>query len=121
MYHASGYAAQGVITFGPFRLSAAERLIERSGEPLQLGGRAMDILIALVDRAGEVVTQRELIDRVWSNVNVDDSNLRYHVAALRRALGDGQDGARYVINVPGRGYCFVGSTARSPAGESAPA
>jgi predicted ATPase/DNA-binding winged helix-turn-helix (wHTH) protein len=109
------------VAFGPFRLSAAERLIERSGEPLQLGGRAMDILIALVDRAGEVVTQRELIDRVWSNVNVDDSNLRYHVAALRRALGDGQDGARYVINVPGRGYCFVGSTARSPAGESAPA
>jgi predicted ATPase/DNA-binding winged helix-turn-helix (wHTH) protein len=110
------------IAFGPFRLCAAERLIERSGEPLALGGRAMDILIALVERAGEVVSQRELIDRVWSNVTVDDSNLRYHVAALRRALGDGQDGARYVINVPGRGYCFVGSTtAQSPAGEPAPA
>jgi predicted ATPase/DNA-binding winged helix-turn-helix (wHTH) protein len=108
------------VAFGPFRLSAAERLIERSGEPMQLGGRAMDILIALVERAGEVVSQRELIDRVWSNVTVDDSNLRYHVAALRRALGDGQDGARYVINVPGRGYSFVASITRSPDGESAP-
>src|SRR5260370_40347401 len=101
---APSHAAQGAIAFGPFRLSAAERLIERSGEPLQLGGRAMDILIALVERAGDVVSQRELIDCVWPNATVEDSNLRFHVAALRRALGDGQDGARYVINVPGRGY-----------------
>src|SRR3981081_4566794 len=91
-------AAQGVIACGPFRLSAAERLIERSGAPLELGGRAMDILIALVERAGDVVSQRDLIDRVWPNVTVDDSNLRYHVGALRRALRDGRDGARYVIN-----------------------
>jgi predicted ATPase/DNA-binding winged helix-turn-helix (wHTH) protein len=109
------------ITFGPFRLCAAERLIERSGEPLQLGGRAMDILIALVERAGEVVSHRELINRIWSNVTADDGNLRFHVGALRRALGDGRDGARYVVNIPGRGYSFVGSTARSQAGESAPA
>jgi DNA-binding response OmpR family regulator len=94
------------VTFGPFRLSAAERLIERSGEPLQLGGRAMDILIALVERAGEVVSQRELINRVWSNVTGDDGNLRFHVGALRRALGDGRDGARYVVNVPGARLLF---------------
>ncbi|MEA2727363.1 MAG: hypothetical protein QOF70_1838 [Acetobacteraceae bacterium] len=118
---APGQTEQGEIAFGPFRLSATERLLERSGEPLRLGGRAMDILIALVERAGDVVSQRELIDRVWPNVTVDDSNLRSHVAALRRALGDGQDGARYVINVPGRGYCFVGPTTRSPVGESTPA
>src|SRR5713226_4941166 len=92
MPSAPGHPAQGVIAFGPFRLSAAERLIERSGEPLQLGGRAMDILIALVERAGDVVSQRDLIDRVWPNLTVDDSNLRSHVVVLRRALGDGQDG-----------------------------
>jgi DNA-binding winged helix-turn-helix (wHTH) protein len=92
-----GHTAQDVVAFGPFRLSASERPIERSGEPLELGGRAMDILIALVERAGDVVSQRELIDGVWPNVTVDDSNLRSHVVALRRALGDGQDGARYVI------------------------
>jgi predicted ATPase/DNA-binding winged helix-turn-helix (wHTH) protein len=96
----------------------AKRLIERSGQPLQLGGRAMDILIALVERAGDVISQRELIKRVWPNVTVDDSNLRSHITALRRALGDGQGGARYVINVPGRGYCFVDGTVRSSINES---
>src|SRR5579859_7269817 len=118
---AHAHAAQGVVTFGPFRLFVAERRIERSGEPLELGGRAMDILIALVERAGDVVSQRELIDRVWPNVTVDDSNLRSHVSALRRVLGDGRDGARYVINIPGRGYCFVSPTMRSPGAAAAPA
>jgi predicted ATPase/DNA-binding winged helix-turn-helix (wHTH) protein len=93
--------------FGAFRLSPDQRLVEKSGAPLLLGGRALDILIALVERAGEVVSQRELIDIVWPHVNVDDGNLRYHVATLRKALDDGLDGARYIINVPGRGYCFV--------------
>jgi predicted ATPase/DNA-binding winged helix-turn-helix (wHTH) protein len=121
MLIAPGRIAQGAIAFGPFRLCAAERLIERSGEPVELGSRAMDILIALVERAGEVVSQRDLIDRVWPNVTVDDSNLRTHVVALRRALRDGQDGARYVINVPGRGYCFVCLLERSPSNGSLPA
>jgi predicted ATPase/DNA-binding winged helix-turn-helix (wHTH) protein len=120
MHNGTDYAAQGVITFGPFRLSVAERLIERSGEPLELGGRAMDVLIALVERAGEVVSQRDLIDRAWPNVTVDDSNLRCHVGVLRRALCDGQDGARYVINVPGRGYCFVSPTTRAPTNKATP-
>jgi predicted ATPase/DNA-binding winged helix-turn-helix (wHTH) protein len=109
-----------MVAFGPFRLFAAERLIERSGEPLELGGRALDILIALVERAGDVVSQRDLIDRVWPNVTVTDSSLRSHVVALRRALRDGQDGARYVVNVPGRGYCFVCPVQRSPSAEAAP-
>ncbi len=113
-------ALQGVVAFGPFRLSAAERLIERHGEPLRLGGRAMDILIALVERAGDVVSRRELIDRVWPNVTVDDSSLRFHMAMLRKCLGDGQQGARYVLNVPGRGYCFVSPTTRSPPTATAP-
>jgi predicted ATPase/DNA-binding winged helix-turn-helix (wHTH) protein len=121
MHNAPGYVAQGAITFGPFRLFVAERLIERSGEPLEFGARAMDILIALVERAGELVSQRELIDRVWPNVTVDDSNLRSQVMALRRTLGDGQNGARYVINVPSRGYCFVSPTTRSPANGATPA
>src|SRR3979409_694483 len=120
MLSAPDHTAQGAIAFGPFRLFTAERLIERSGEPLELGGRAMDILIALVERAGDVVSQRDLIDHVWPNVQIHDSHLRYHVGALRKALRDGQDGARYVINVPGRGYCFVGPTTRSPTNEATP-
>ncbi len=102
-----------VASFGPFRLFAAERLLEKSNEPLHLGGRALDILITLVERAGEVVTRKELISRVWPDVIVEEANLRVHVAGLRKALGDGHDGARYVANVPGRGYCFVAPVTRS--------
>ena len=63
-----------VASFGPFRLFMTERLLEKAGEPLELGSRALDILIALVERAGEVVTRKELISRVWPDVIVDDAN-----------------------------------------------
>jgi predicted ATPase/DNA-binding winged helix-turn-helix (wHTH) protein len=109
-----------VASFGPFRLFAAERLVEKADEPLQLGGRALDILITLVERAGEVVTRKELISRVWPDVTVEEANLRVHVAGLRKALGDGRDGARYVANVSGRGYCFVAPVTRSPSQRSLP-
>jgi predicted ATPase/DNA-binding winged helix-turn-helix (wHTH) protein len=77
-----------------------------------LGSRALDILIVLVEHAGEVVSKKDLISRVWPDVMVDESGLRVHVAGLRKALGEGQAGARYVTNVPGRGYCFVAPIAR---------
>jgi predicted ATPase/DNA-binding winged helix-turn-helix (wHTH) protein len=98
---------RGVISFGPFRLFVAERQIKKGDEPLQLGGRALDTLIALVERAGEVVTQRELISRIWPDVTVEEANLRVHIANLRRVLEDGREGARYIATVPGRGYSFV--------------
>src|SRR5580700_2747562 len=87
-----------VFSFGPFNLFAAERLLKKADEPIALGGRAIDLLIALVEQAGKVVTQRELISRVWPDVTVEDANLRFHIAALRKALGDGRDGSRYVSN-----------------------
>jgi predicted ATPase/DNA-binding winged helix-turn-helix (wHTH) protein len=102
------------IRFGPFSLSPAERRFEREGEGLTIGGRALDLLIVLVERAGEVVCHRELINRVWQDVIVDDSSLRVQVATLRKALGDGQSGARYITNVPGRGYAFVAPIAYDP-------
>jgi predicted ATPase/DNA-binding winged helix-turn-helix (wHTH) protein len=104
-----------VFSFGPFSLFAGERVLKKADEPIALGGRAIDILIALVEQAGEVVAQRELISRVWPDVTVEDANLRFHIAALRKALGDGRDGSRYVSNVVGRGYCFVASVTRSSA------
>src|SRR6202048_5126594 len=97
-----------LLSFGPFSLLTAERLLKKADESMPLGSRALDILIALVERAGEVVAHRELISTVWPGVTVEDVNLRAQIAALRKALGDGQDGARYVSNVAGRGYCFVG-------------
>ena len=83
-----------VVSFGPFRLFAVERQLKKGNEALQLGSRALDTLIALVERAGEVVTQRELISHVWPDVAVEEANLRVHVASLRKALGDGREGAR---------------------------
>src|ERR1700722_16319116 len=108
-----------VLSFGPFSLFAAERLLKKAEEPIPLGGRALDILIALAKRAGEVVTHKELISTVWPDVTVEEANLRFQMAALRKALGDGRDGARYVSNVAGRGYCFVASITRSAAAQTA--
>src|SRR6202453_2713565 len=107
-------------SFGQFSLFAAERLLKKTDEPIPLGGRALDVLIALVERAGEVVTRKELISSVWPDVTVEDANLRAHIAALRKALGDGRDGARYVTNISGRGYCFVAPVTRSSARQTVP-
>jgi predicted ATPase/DNA-binding winged helix-turn-helix (wHTH) protein len=105
-------AIKDVVSFGPFRLCAAQRLLEKGGVPLRLGNRALDILVILVEHAGTVVKTEELMSRVWPDVGVQESALRVHVSALRRALDGGQAGERYVTNVPGRGYCFVAPVER---------
>ncbi len=101
-------------SFGSFCLQAAERRLLRAGEPVEIGSRALDILIALVECAGEVVGKKGLMARVWPGVIVEEGNLRVHVAALRKILGDGIDGARYIANVPGRGYSFVAPVSVAP-------
>src|SRR5205807_4505050 len=95
------------LRFGPFELSIGERVLRRDGQVLPLGGRALDILIYLADRPGQVVAKQELIDHIWSNVTVEEGSLRVHVAAIRKALADGQFGNRYIANIKGRGYSFV--------------
>ncbi|MFC1455199.1 winged helix-turn-helix domain-containing protein [Microvirga arabica] len=97
------------VRFGPFTLATSERLLLRDGEPVRIGSRALDILIALVSRAGEVVTKEELISTVWPRTFVEETNLRVNVAALRKVLGDLQEPHRIISNVTGRGYCFVAS------------
>jgi predicted ATPase/DNA-binding winged helix-turn-helix (wHTH) protein len=106
-------AIPDAITFGPFRIVRHERRLERHGAPIPLGSRAFDLLGLLVSRPGEVVGKSELMAKAWPDLTVDESSLRFHIAQLRRALGDGQDGERYVKNVPGRGYCFVASVGRA--------
>jgi predicted ATPase/DNA-binding winged helix-turn-helix (wHTH) protein len=93
--------------FGPFRLVMRERLLTKNGVPVDLGGRAMDILITLASSPNEVVSKKTLMARVWPDVVVEEGSLRFHMTGLRRALGDGEDGARYVTTIAGRGYCFV--------------
>src|SRR6266852_3718563 len=97
------------LQFGPFELSSRERVLRREGVVLPLGSRALDLLIYLADRPGEVIAKQELIDHVWSDVTVEEGSLRVHVAAIRKALGDGQFGNRYIANIKGRGYSFAGT------------
>jgi predicted ATPase/DNA-binding winged helix-turn-helix (wHTH) protein len=101
-------AADKVISFGPFRLFPTQNLLLENDKPLRLGSRAFDILLALIERAGELVTKQELVTKVWPNTFVEESSLRVHMAALRRTLGDGQAGNRFIATTPGRGYTFVG-------------
>lgn len=117
---AEGVSQDLTVSFGPFRLSAGKRLLMKGEEPVAIGGRALDILIALVEHAGEVLTTRELIERVWPNVFVDEASLRVNLGTLRKVLGDGRDGARYIANVPGRGYCFVAQLQRSVSTDARP-
>ncbi|MET0222477.1 MAG: winged helix-turn-helix domain-containing protein, partial [Tardiphaga sp.] len=100
------------MTFGPFKLYPGRRLLERDAVPQRIGSRALDLLIVLVERAGSVVSKDDLVARVWPRVIVDESCLRTHIKGLRQALGEGRDGPRYVINIAGRGYCFVAPLGR---------
>jgi predicted ATPase/DNA-binding winged helix-turn-helix (wHTH) protein len=104
-----------VISFGPFRVDRRRRLIERNGEAIPLGSRAFDILACLLDRAGQTVGKAELLERVWPNNIVVESSLRFHIATLRKVLGEG----RYIANIAGQGYCFVAPVS-SDAGEALP-
>ncbi|CAI8842663.1 ATP-binding protein [Pseudomonas sp. IT-P4] len=95
------------VHFGPYRVYPDQRLVMEADQPLRLGRRAMDILLILLEHAGNVVSKQQLIARVWPNSVVEDINLRVHMAALRKALGDGQAGQRYIVTVAQRGYSFV--------------
>jgi predicted ATPase/DNA-binding winged helix-turn-helix (wHTH) protein len=101
------------LSFGPFNLLVGERLLSKAGVPIELGARALDILIVLTSTPNEVVSKRDLIARVWPDVVVEEGSLRFHMINLRKALGDGKDGARYITTLPGRGYCFVAPVARA--------
>jgi DNA-binding winged helix-turn-helix (wHTH) protein len=101
-----------IFCFGRCRLIVRERQLLKDDVLVNIGGRAFDLLLALVERAGETIDSRELFARVWPKVIVSPVNLRVHVAGLRRALEDGRDGNRFVISVPGIGYRFVAPVTR---------
>ncbi|TPK92374.1 transcriptional regulator [Mesorhizobium sp. B2-4-17] len=101
------------VSFGPFRLLPAQFLLLEGDRPAPLGSRALEILIALLERPGELISKQELMARVWPDVFVGPANLTVHISALRRTLRDGRDGNRFIINIPGRGYKFVASVAEA--------
>jgi predicted ATPase/DNA-binding winged helix-turn-helix (wHTH) protein len=112
--------------FGSFQLLPRQRLLLDAGKRVPIGSRALDILMLLIERAGEVVTKEEIMTHAWPRTIVEETNLRVHIAGLRRALGDDQTTGRYLSNVIGRGYSFVESviwesdlTSASPAASTA--
>ena len=102
-----------VISFGPFRMDPNERLLTKNGAIVDLGARTLDTLMVLVSSPNEIVGKRELMAQVWPDVTVEEGSLRFHISGLRKALGDGENGARYITTLAGRGYCFVAPITRS--------
>ena len=107
----------GGYTFGRFVLRRRERLLLAGGEPVELGSRAVEVLLALVEADGALLSKNALLDRVWPGVVVEENNVQVQVSALRRALGP--QGRDWIATVPGRGYRFTGSVAALADGEEA--
>ena len=100
-------SSKGALAFGPYTLLPLQRIVLHGSTPLQLGSRAREMLLILVEHAGEIVDKREFLRRVWPDSVVEEGTLRVHMTAIRRALKEGEAGARYVESVTGRGYRFV--------------
>jgi TolB-like protein/Flp pilus assembly protein TadD len=100
------------VEFGPFCVHFLRREVTRDGTPVQLGGRALDILLVLA------AAKDQLIAKVWSGAVVDENNIQVHVSALRKALDDGGGAHQYVRTVQGRGYRLVGAGDRTPQSDS---
>src|SRR5262245_61451715 len=96
-----------IYEFGPFRLDAVEHLLLRNGESVPLTPKAFDLLLALVERHGHLVEKDELLKKVWPDSIVEEANLASNISQLRKALGDGENGQRYIETLPKRGYRFV--------------
>src|SRR5260221_6406350 len=111
-----GPRTQEVVSFGPFRLFSSERVLKKADETVKLGSRALDILLVLVEHAGEVVGQRELVAKVWPGIFVEEVSLRGHMTAVRKVLETGEGGKRYLANVAGRRYWFLAPTAPQSGG-----
>src|SRR5215469_17101018 len=97
-----------IYEFGKFRLDPGRQLLTHgNGASITLSPRAFDLLVYLVEHRGKLVEKPALMRAIWPNVVVEDNNLSQHLSTLRHALGDGREGQRYIITVPGRGYRFV--------------
>ena len=99
------------LRFGPFELQARHRRLLRDGEPLPVGARAFDVLVALAGRRDRIVTKAELMDLVWPGLVVEENNLQVQISSLRKLLGSGA-----IATIPGRGYRFTAQLASNDEG-----
>jgi Tol biopolymer transport system component/DNA-binding winged helix-turn-helix (wHTH) protein len=103
--------------FGRFRLDVAERLLLCEGKAVPLTPKAFDLLLALVARHGRLLGKEELFRAVWPDSFVEESNLSSNIALIRKALGDGENGQKFIETVPKRGYRFVAEVREVPSAE----
>ena len=105
----------GSSQFGPFQIDVGDRMLRRDGEPVPLTPKAFDVLVALLEKPGQLITKEELLQKVWPDTFVEESNLAYNIFALRKALRDSAENSRYIETVPKKGYRFRASvTPASP-------
>lgn len=96
--------ARRLYEFGPFQIDPDHRQLLRENQPVPLQPKAFDILLALVENSGNVVSKDDLLKRVWPDTFVEEANLSQHIFVLRKTLGDTVEDKRYIVTVPGRGY-----------------
>src|SRR5215831_15431768 len=103
--------------FDDFRVDLARRILLRDNRAVHLKPKAFDLLVALLESRGRVVSKEELLERVWPGQFVEEGNLTVHISALRKALGERKGEPRYLMTIPGSGYRFVAmvGAAREPA------
>ena len=94
--------------FGLFRLVPSERQLLRDGQRVMLPPKAFETLVILVQNSGHAVKKEDLVQTLWPEAFVEESNLNHYVSLLRKALGDGTNGERYIETVPKYGYRFTG-------------
>lgn len=105
-------SAETAFRFGDFRLVPGRQMLLRGGDQVRLGSRALDLLLILVEHAGEMVSKERLIRFAWPDTFVEESNLKVNISALRSALGCDQAATAYIATIPGRGYRFVAQVRR---------
>jgi DNA-binding winged helix-turn-helix (wHTH) protein/tetratricopeptide (TPR) repeat protein len=109
-----------LLEFDGFRVDPVRRRLMRDGEVVPLTPKALSILLILLEKRGEIVEKEELIQKVWPDTFVTEANLTQNISSLRKALGERASESRYIVTVPGRGYCFAGEVVevlREPTGE----
>lgn len=101
--------------FGPFVLDSSRGVLLRDGQPVALGHKALLLLKALVQALGDTVSKAQLLDIVWPDTAVEESNLSVQIAALRKLLGPSPDGTEWIVTIPRIGYRFAASPSAAPA------
>jgi DNA-binding winged helix-turn-helix (wHTH) protein/Tol biopolymer transport system component len=93
--------------FGRFRLDRTDRFLFQDGAPVPLSPRLFDTLLILVENSGHVVEKNDLMQKIWTDVAVEENNLTQNISALRKILGDSLEGPKFIETIPKRGYRFV--------------